>query len=340
MNRILLTGGNGYIGSHACVELIRQGYKPVIIDNFINSSKRTIKAMEAITQSAIESYEIDLLNFDLLNDFFYRNKFDAVIHFAGLKSVTDSLNNPMQYFNNNIVGTLNLMEAMKKNDVKNLIFSSSATIYGEPESLPIKETHPISIPNNPYGKSKFIIEQILLDLTKSDKSWNIISLRYFNPVGAHSSGLIGEDPVGVPNNLMPFITKVAVGKIKELKIFGNDYNTVDGTGVRDYIHVVDLVLGHIAALKKIDFFKGFNAINLGTGRGYSVLELVNAFSRISGVEIKYSFTNRRSGDLAISYADNSLAKSLLDWNAERDLEAMCIDSWRWQKSHPDGFLSI
>lgn len=333
---ILITGGAGYIGSHTCVELLNAGYDIVILDNFSNSKKVSLQKIKDITGRDFRFYEIDLLKLEAIEEVFIENKIDAVIHFAGLKAVGESVKIPLHYYLNNITGTINLCETMKKYGVKNLVFSSSATVYGTPKQVPISETFPLSA-TNPYGRTKLMIEEILRDLYISDPEWSIALLRYFNPIGAHSSGAIGEDPNGIPNNLMPYITQVAIGKLDELQVFGNDYNTVDGTGVRDYIHVVDLAKGHLAAIKKIMGINGVEAYNLGTGKGYSVLEMVSAFEKISGNKISYKIVDRRPGDVAICFADVTKANKELGWRAEKGIEEMCQDSWRWQEKNPYGY---
>lgn len=333
---ILVTGGAGYIGSHTCVELLNAGYEIVVIDNLTNSKIESLNRVKEITNKDFKFYKGDLLDRDFLEDVFAINQIEAVIHFAGLKAVGESVAIPLHYYHNNITGSLILCEVMSKYGVKNLVFSSSATVYGMPERVPISEDFPLSA-TNPYGRTKLMIEEIMRDLHVSDNSWSIALLRYFNPIGAHESGRIGEDPNGIPNNLMPFITQVAVGKLKELQVFGNDYPTSDGTGVRDYIHVVDLALGHLKALENIKTSSGVKAFNLGTGTGYSVLEIVSAFEKASEVEIPYKLVDRRPGDIAVCYADPSKAKSELGWTAERGIEDMCRDSWRWQKNNPNGY---
>ncbi len=333
---ILVTGGAGYIGSHTCVELLNAGYEIIVVDNFSNSKPEVLTRVKEITGKDVPFHEVDLLDREDLEEIFSRNEIEAVIHFAGLKAVGESVSIPLKYYHNNITGTLILCEVMKKYDVKNLVFSSSATVYGMPETVPISEDFPLSA-TNPYGRTKLMIEEILRDIYVSDHDWSIALLRYFNPIGAHESGRIGEDPNGIPNNLMPFITQIAVGKLQELQVFGNDYPTVDGTGVRDYIHVVDLAKGHLKALEKILPTSGVEAYNLGTGTGYSVLEIVSAFEKASGVEIPHKIVDRRPGDVAICYADPSKAKTELGWAAEHGIEDMCRDSWRWQKNNPNGY---
>lgn len=333
---ILVTGGAGYIGSHTCLELINAGYDIVVVDNFSNSSEESLKRVSKLTRKDVKIYEIDLVDEISLAKVFSENHIEAVIHFAGLKAVGESVSMPLKYYSNNITGTLVLCKIMSEFGVKNLVFSSSATVYGLPDQVPISEDFPLGA-TNPYGKTKQIIEEILSDLYISDQEWSIALLRYFNPIGAHESGNIGEDPNGIPNNLMPYITQVAVGRLKELRIFGDDYSTTDGTGVRDYIHVVDLAVGHLKALEKVVKCAGVEAYNLGTGVGYSVLEVVNAFEKVSGQKIPYTITERRSGDVGECYADSSKANNILNWKALRGIEQMCIDSWRWQEKNPDGY---
>jgi len=336
---ILVTGGAGYIGSHTCVELLNEGFDIVILDNLSNSKPEALNRIEELTGKKIKFYEMDLLDKDGIDQVFSENNIEAVIHFAGLKSVGESVQIPLKYYYNNITGTLILCEVMQKHGVKNIVFSSSATVYGTPESVPISEDFPLST-TNPYGSTKLMIEAILGDLYASDDEWSIALLRYFNPIGAHESGRIGEDPNGIPNNLMPFITQVAVGKREKLSIFGNDYTTHDGTGVRDYIHVVDLAKGHLKALEKIKGSKGIEAYNLGTGIGYSVLDLVKNFEKATGQEIPYEIVERRAGDIAECFADPTKASSILGWVAEKSIEDMCRDSWKWQSSNPQGYDSV
>ncbi|WP_339147931.1 MULTISPECIES: UDP-glucose 4-epimerase GalE [unclassified Sutcliffiella] len=333
---ILITGGAGYIGSHTCVELLNAGYEIVIVDNISNSNHVSLDRIKEITEKDFSFYEVDLLDKDKLDKVFDAHKIDAVIHFAGLKAVGESVEKPLFYYHNNITGTLYLCEVMHKHGVKNMVFSSSATVYGLPESVPISESFPLSA-TNPYGQTKLMIEQILRDLHVADDEWSISLLRYFNPIGAHDSGRIGEDPNGIPNNLMPFITQVAIGKLPELQVFGDDYDTVDGTGVRDYIHVVDLAKGHLKALEKVLNDKGVHAYNLGTGKGYSVLEMVKAFEKASDKEVPYKIVARRPGDIGACFADPAKAKEELGWQAEKGLEEMCQDSWKWQKNNPNGY---
>lgn len=333
---ILVTGGAGYIGSHTCVELLEAGYDVVVIDNLSNSKTISLDRVQEIANKTLSFIEGDLRNKSDIESVFEKHNIDAVIHFAGLKAVGESVEIPIDYYQNNIAGTLNLFEAMNNANVKNIVFSSSATVYGDAEIQPIKEDSPLSA-TNPYGRSKLIIEEMLHDIYKSDSAWNISILRYFNPVGAHKSGLIGEDPNGVPNNLMPYISQVAAGKLKSLNIFGKDYPTKDGTGVRDYIHVIDLVKGHICALDKLNENPGLIIHNLGTGIGYSVLEMVNAFEKVSGKTVNYHVIDRREGDVATCYADPTKAKQELIWEAEESLNSMCEDIWCWQSKNPQGF---
>lgn len=335
--RILVTGGAGYIGSHTCVELLNQGHEVVVFDNLYNSSEEALKRVEQITGKTLTFYKADMLDRDAMEEIFSKEKIDAVIHFAGLKAVGESVAKPLEYYYNNITGTLILCDVMRKHGVKNIIFSSSATVYGDPAFVPITEECPKGQITNPYGQTKGMLEQILTDFHKADPEWNVILLRYFNPVGAHESGLIGEDPKGIPNNLTPYITQVAVGKLKEVGVFGDDYDTPDGTGVRDYIHVVDLAVGHVKALKKFADKPDVYIYNLGTGRGYSVLEVIKAFSKAVGHDIPYSIKPRRAGDIATCYADSTKAKNELGWVAEKGIDEMCADSWRWQSMNPDGY---
>jgi len=334
--RILVTGGAGYIGSHAVLELLKAGFEVVVVDNLSNSKEESLKRVSELAGKTVDFYKADLLDMDALRTIFSKYEIDAVIHFAGLKAVGESVSIPLYYYHNNITGTLMLLEAMKDANVKNIVFSSSATVYGDPEHIPITEEDKLG-PTNPYGRTKYMIEEIMKDLHASDNSWNVILLRYFNPVGADKSGRIGEDPNGIPNNLMPFISQVAVGKLKELSVFGNDYPTHDGTGVRDYIHVVDLAIGHIKAIVKLKEKPGVAIYNLGTGQGYSVLDMVKAFEKACGKRIPYRFTGRRPGDIAICYADPAKALRELEWKAELGLERMCEDSWRWQLMNPRGY---
>ncbi|MDR4949541.1 UDP-glucose 4-epimerase GalE [Neobacillus cucumis] len=333
---VLVTGGAGYIGSHTCIELLNAGRDIIVVDNYSNSKPESLKRVKELTGKDFAFYEVDLLDRVGLEKVFAENQIEAVIHFAGLKAVGESVSIPLHYYHNNITGTLILCEVMKQFGVKNLVFSSSATVYGMPERVPIQEDFPLGA-TNPYGRTKLMVEEILRDLYVSDSEWSIALLRYFNPIGAHESGRIGEDPNGIPNNLMPFITQVAVGKLKQLQVFGSDYPTVDGTGVRDYIHVVDLAIGHLKALEKILLSTGVEAYNLGTGTGYSVLGIVSAFEKASGVEIPYKIVDRRPGDVAVCYADPAKAKNELGWTASRGIAEMCEDSWRWQKNNPNGY---
>ena len=325
---ILITGGAGYIGSHTCVELLQNGFGVVVMDNYSNSSPDVIGKIETITGKKFPVYECDMLDYDAFGKIFEENQIDAVIHFAGLKAVGESVEKPLDYYHNNLTGTLNLLRLMKQHGVNRLVFSSSATVYGMHNPAPFTEDMPVSA-TNPYGYTKVMIEQILRDVCFADKSWKVALLRYFNPIGAHESGLIGENPNGIPNNLMPYITKVAVGKLPELRVFGDDYPTPDGTGVRDYIHVCDLASGHVKALRALDSLEGARAFNLGTGKGSSVLDVVHAFERASGVKIPYSVTPRRAGDIATCYADCSRAKTELGWEAQYSLDDMCRDSWNF-----------
>ena len=336
--KILVTGGAGYIGSHTLIELIAAGFTPVVYDNLSNSSPASLARVQQIVGQSIEFIEGDILDTQLLAKTFAAHDFTAVIHFAGLKAVGESVAKPLWYYQNNVAGTLNLLDAMTQANVKNLIFSSSATVYGDPEALPIVESSPRSA-TNPYGQSKLMIEYMLEDLAKADNHWQLISLRYFNPIGAYHTGTIGENPNGIPNNLMPYVSQVAVGKLPQLSVFGNDYDTVDGTGVRDYIHVVDLAKGHVAALQYLEHQTqlGFEPINLGTGKGTSVLQLVNAFIKTTGQPVPYSIAPRRPGDIASCYASSDKAKHLLGWQAEFDIERMCTDTWRWQSQNPNGY---
>jgi len=333
---ILVTGGAGYIGSHTCAELLYAGYEVIVVDNFSNSKSESLNRVEEITGRTIKVYEVDLLDEPLLEEVFINNDIEAVIHLAGLKSVGESEKVPLWYYHNNITSTVTLCKLMKKYDVKKLVFSSSATVYGMPEICPISEEAPLWA-INPYGRTKLMIEQILGDLYESDKEWSITLLRYFNPVGAHKSGLIGEDPNGIPNNLMPYISQVAIGKLEQLHIYGNQYPTLDGTGVRDYIHVVDLARGHVKALKRVLHVKGIEPYNLGKGSGYSVLEVISAFEKVTGNHIPYKIVEPRPGDAAVCYSNPSKAKKVLDWQALMGLEEMCEDAWRWQSKNPNGY---
>ena len=334
---ILVTGGTGYIGSHTVVELLSAGYEVVVLDNLSNSSKESLRRVEEITGKAVPFYEADISDRDALESIFAKEKIDCCIHFAGLKAVGESVQKPWEYYNNNVAGTLVLVDVMRKHGAKNIIFSSSATVYGDPDCVPITEAAPRKECTNPYGTTKSMLEQILTDIQKADPEWNVVLLRYFNPIGAHESGRIGENPSGIPNNLMPYITQVAVGKRERLGVFGNDYDTPDGTGVRDYIHVVDLAKGHVAALSMIEKKAGLKIYNLGTGNGTSVLELVKTFEEVNGVKIPYEIMPRRAGDIATNYADPALAREELGWSATLDIRRMCEDSWRWQNNNPNGF---
>jgi len=335
---ILVTGGAGYIGSHTLVELSKAGFDFVVYDNLSNSSRKALDRVGQIINKEVKFEEGDIRDKDRLREVFNKYKIDSVIHFAGLKAVGESVEKPLEYYDNNVVGTIRLLEVMREFDCKKIVFSSSATVYGDPKRVPIVESDESGIGlTNPYGKTKYFIEEILKDLYISDNSWKVIILRYFNPVGAHESGLIGEDPNGIPNNLMPYISQVAVGKLKELSVFGNDYNTKDGTGVRDYIHVVDLADAHVKAVAKLNEIDRVEIVNLGTGKGYSVLDIVKAFEEASGKKIPYKFAPRRAGDIAINYADPTYAKELLGWEAKRDLLDMCKSSWNWQSKNPNGY---
>lgn len=334
---ILVTGGAGYIGSHTVVELQNAGYDVVVLDNLSNSNVKSLERVEKITGKKITFYKADILDRDALEEIFAKEQIDSVIHFAGLKAVGESVAKPWEYYQNNIAGTLILVDVMRQHGVKNIIFSSSSTVYGMPDAIPVTEKSPKKDCTNPYGWTKSMLEQILSDIQKADPEWNVILLRYFNPIGAHPSGTIGENPNGIPNNLMPYITQVAVGKRPELGIFGDNYNTPDGTGVRDYIHVVDLADGHVKALKKIQEKAGLCIYNLGTGVGYSVLDLVKTFEETTGVKIPYSIKERRAGDIDANYADASKAKEELGWEAKYGVKEMCADSWRWQSQNPNGY---
>ena len=334
---ILVTGGAGYIGSHTSIELLQAGYDIVIVDNFCNSKPESLNRIEELTGKKPKFYEVDILDREGLNKVFDENNIEAVIHFAGLKAVGESVEKPIEYYENNISGTLVLCDVMRKHNVKKIVFSSSATVYGINNKVPFSEDMPTASATNPYGSTKLFIEQILSDIYVSDNEWSVALLRYFNPIGAHESGRIGEDPNGIPNNLMPYITQVAVGKRKELSVFGNDYDTHDGTGVRDYIHVVDLAKGHLKAVGKVLSSNGVEAYNLGTGIGYSVLDVVNSFEKASGQKVPYKIVERRAGDIATCYADATKALKELGWKAEKNLDDMCRDSWRWQKNNPNGY---
>lgn len=333
--KILVTGGAGYIGSHTCVELLNNDYEVVVVDNLYNSCEEALNRVEKITGKTLTFYEGDLLDQDLLEEIFDNERPEAVIHFAGYKAVGESVEKPIEYYHNNITGTLLLCDVMRRYDCKKIVFSSSATVYGDPAFVPITEDCPKGVITNPYGQTKSMIEQILTDIQVSDPEWNVTLLRYFNPIGAHSSGLIGEDPKGIPNNLVPYIARVAVGKLEKLGVFGNDYDTTDGTGVRDYIHVVDLAAGHVQALRHMK--QGVSIYNLGTGQGYSVLDVVKAYSKACGKEIPYEIKPRRAGDIAACYSDPTKAKEELGWEAKYGIEEMCRDSYHWQSMNPDGY---
>ena len=334
---VLVTGGAGYIGSHTVVELQNARYDVVVLDNLSNASEKALDRVSKITGKPVKFYKADILDRDALNNIFDKETIESCIHFAGLKAVGESVVKPWEYYENNIAGTLTLVDVMRKNNVKNIIFSSSATVYGDPAQIPITEECPKGQCTNPYGWTKSMLEQVLTDIQKADPEWNVMLLRYFNPIGAHKSGTIGENPNGIPNNLMPYITQVAVGKLKELGVFGNDYDTPDGTGVRDYIHVVDLAKGHVKALKKIEENPGLAIYNLGTGKGYSVLDIVKNFEAATGVKIPYVIKPRRAGDIATCYCDASKAEKELGWKAENGIREMCEDSWRWQSNNPQGY---
>ena len=336
--KILVTGGAGFIGSHTCLELLNADHDVVVVDNLCNSSDESLKRIEEITDKTLEFHNVDICDKAALDSVFKNSgPFDSVIHFAALKAVGESTQIPLKYYNNNINGTITLCDVMAANNCRNIVFSSSATVYGEPHAMPIKEDFPTPGATNPYGWTKLMMEQIFRDVHKSDPSWNIVILRYFNPIGAHESGLIGEDPTGIPNNLLPFVAQVAVGRRESLSVFGDDYPTVDGTGVRDYIHVVDLAIGHLRAIEKLESDPGLAIYNLGTGNGYSVLQVVKAFEKASGKQVPYELKPRRPGDIAECWADPSKALAELNWKAERDLNKMCEDAWRWQSNNPNGF---
>lgn len=334
---ILVTGGAGYIGSHTVVELQNAGYDVVVLDNLSNASEKALDRVSKITGKPVKFYKADILDRDALNNIFDKETIESCIHFAGLKAVGESVVKPWEYYENNIAGTLTLVDVMRKHNVKNIIFSSSATVYGDPAQIPITEECPKGQCTNPYGWTKSMLEQVLTDIQKADPEWNVMLLRYFNPIGAHKSGTIGENPNGIPNNLMPYITQVAVGKLKELGVFGNDYDTPDGTGVRDYIHVVDLARGHVKAIEKFKENKGVLIYNLGTGNGYSVLQVIEAFGKACGKKIPYEIKPRRAGDIATCYCDPSKAKRELGWEAEYGIDEMCADSWKWQTQNPNGY---
>ena len=336
--KILVTGGAGYIGSHTCVELLNTGYDVVVVDNLNNASEKALDRVRKITGKKLTFYKADVTDKEAMNEIFDKETdVSCVIHFAGLKAVGESVQKPLLYYQNNITGTLTLCDAMKEHGVKNIIFSSSATVYGNPEFVPITEECPKGVCTNPYGWTKHMVEQILTDIHTADPSWNVILLRYFNPIGAHKSGLIGEDPKGIPNNLLPYVAQVAIGKLPCVGVFGNDYDTPDGTGVRDYIHVLDLALGHVAAIRKIEENPGVKIYNLGTGKGYSVLDVIQAFGKACGKDIPYEIKPRRAGDIASYYSDAALAKKELGWEARYGIEEMCEDSWRWQRNNPNGY---
>ena len=335
--KILVTGGAGYIGSHTCVELLNEGYEVVIVDNLYNASEKAVQRVQEITGKELTFYNSDIRDYNAMSSIFSKEKPDAVIPLAGLKAVGESVSKPLEYYENNIGGTLNLCKAMRENGCKNIIFSSSATVYGDPAFIPITEECPKGVCTNPYGWTKHMLEQILTDFHTADDEWNVILLRYFNPIGAHKSGLIGEDPKGIPNNLLPYVAQVAIGKLECVGVFGNDYDTPDGTGVRDYIHVVDLARGHVKAINKLMEHPGVKIYNLGTGKGYSVLDVIKAFGKACGKEIPYQIKARRPGDIATCYSDASLAKKELGWEAQYGIEEMCADSWRWQTMNPDGY---
>lgn len=337
---ILVTGGAGYIGSHTCIELLNAGYEVVVLDNLYNSSEKALERVEQITGKKVTFYKADILDKEAMNEIFDKEDIDSVIHFAGLKAVGESVAKPLEYYNNNMTGTFNLCDVMRNHGVKKIIFSSSATVYGDPAFIPITEECPKGKITNPYGQTKGMLEQVLTDLHVSDPEWNVVLLRYFNPIGAHKSGIIGEDPKGIPNNLVPYIAQVAVGKRECLGVFGDDYDTHDGTGVRDYIHVVDLARGHVKALQKFQDTPDVYIYNLGTGNGYSVLDVLHAFEKACGKKLPYEVKDRRPGDIATCYADPAKAKAELGWEAEYGIEEMCEDSWRWQSQNPDGYNTV
>lgn len=337
MSKILVTGGAGYIGSHTVVELLKVGHEVVVLDNLCNSSSLALERVELICERTVTFIEGDIRDLEMLNKLFAEHAFDAVIHFAGLKAVGESVEQPLAYYNNNVFGSLQLFKAMADANVKTIVFSSSATVYGDPVELPLNERMPTGKPTNPYGMSKLMIENILEGLYQADGDWRIARLRYFNPVGAHESGLIGENPSGIPNNLMPFISQVAIGKREKLFVYGGDYPTPDGSGIRDYIHVVDLAKGHVSALEKLNKNSVMITVNLGTGQGYSVLEVIKAFARVNDVNVPYEITDRRPGDVASCYADTSFAQECIAWHSKLNLDAMCSDTWRWQLKNPNGY---
>ncbi len=337
---ILVTGGAGFIGSHTCVELLEAGYEVVVVDNLSNASAESLRRVQEITGRSLTFYEVDILDREAMEKIFSQEEIEAVIHFAGLKAVGESVAKPLEYYWNNITGTLVLCDVMRRHGVKSLVFSSSATVYGDPATVPIREDFPLHV-TNPYGRTKLMQEEMFRDFYVSDDTWNIMLLRYFNPIGAHRSGRIGEDPKGIPNNLLPYVAQVAIGKLPKLRVFGNDYDTPDGTGVRDYIHVVDLARGHVKAIEKLAQVRhGIHVYNLGTGIGYSVLDVVKSFEKACGHEIPYEIQARRPGDIATCYADPSLAERELGWKAERGIEEMCEDAWRWQTQNPDGYRGV
>ncbi|MBF0710805.1 MULTISPECIES: UDP-glucose 4-epimerase GalE [unclassified Gemella] len=335
--KILVTGGAGYIGSHTCLELLNSGYEVVVVDNLYNSNEESLDVVKRLTEKELKFYNADIRDAEALDKIFKaEGQVYGVIHFAGLKAVGESVQKPLAYYENNVAGTVNLCQVMAENNCKNIIFSSSATVYGDPHVLPIKEDFPLSA-TNPYGRTKLMLEEVLGDLYKSDNEWNIVILRYFNPIGAHESGDLGEDPNGIPNNLVPYVSQVAVGKLEKVNVFGDDYDTHDGTGVRDYIHVVDLAQGHVASIKRLEPNTGLSIYNLGTGNGYSVLDVIKNMNKAVGRELPYVISPRRSGDIAACYADASKAKAELAWEAKFDIERMCQDTWRWQSKNPNGF---
>ncbi len=336
--RVLVTGGAGYIGSHTCLELLAAGHEVTVVDNLCNSSEESLRRVQELAGRKLEFRRVDLLDRPALDAVFAERACDAVVHFAALKAVGESVRMPLEYMQNNVTGTLNLCFAMREHGVRNVVFSSSATVYGDPATVPITEDFPLKV-TNPYGRTKLMMEEVFGDLHRSDPAWKIVLLRYFNPVGAHASGRIGEDPRGIPNNLMPYISQVAVGRLTELSVYGSDYPTRDGTGVRDYIHVVDLARGHVQALERLAAIPGLAVYNLGTGQGYSVLETIRAFEKASGRPIPYRLVERRPGDVAACYADPSRAEAELGWRATRDLAAMCADAWRWQMGNPEGYAT-
>ena len=337
MKTILVTGGAGYIGSHTVLQLLEADYQVVVFDNLSNASEESLKRVSALTGKAVTFVQGDIRNTEQLDEVFSNHDINAVIHFAGLKAVGESVQKPLEYYENNVYGSVALCDVMRKHNVKNIVFSSSATVYGDPVSLPLREDMATGQPTNPYGMSKLMVETILTDLYQSDEAWNIVLLRYFNPVGAHPSGQIGEDPNGIPNNLMPYISQVASGKLEQLAVFGDDYDTPDGTGVRDYIHVEDLANGHLKAIERLDLNMGLDIYNLGTGQGYSVLEMIKAFEKACGKSINYKIAPRRSGDVAACYADPTKAATELNWNAQKPLEDMCENAWHWQSQNPQGY---